>query len=156
MIYMDAGCTINPDGMERLNDYVKLLNNQSEFDIISSQMCMLPEIKYSKRELMTYLDVNTEDMRSGQCMATVIIMRKGEHSLSIVNKWYKLGSIYDLINDRHSSNEDKLFLDHRHDQSIFSLLVKQFGSIKIPDETCFEPHWIEKGKNYPFWATRIR
>ena len=119
-------------------------------------MCLLPEIKYSKKVLMTYLDVNTEDMRSGQCMATVIIMRKGAHSLSVVNKWYNLASICDLINDKHSLNEDKLFIDHRHDQSIFSLLVKQFGSIKIPDETYFEPHWIEKGKNYPFWATRIR
>jgi hypothetical protein len=119
-------------------------------------MCDLPEIKYTKKELMTHLEVNTEDMSSGQCMATVIIMRKGEHSTSVVNKWYKLASIRDLINDKHSLNENKLFIDHRHDQSIYSLLVKQFGSIKIPDETYFEPHWMVRGKMFPFWATRIR
>lgn len=156
VIYMDAGCTINLQGKERLNDYINLLNSQSEFDIISFQMCMLPEIKYTKRELLTFLSVSDEDKNSGQCMATVIIMRKGEHSLSVVNEWYKLASVPDLINDKHSLNEDKSFIDHRHDQSIFSLLVKKHGSIKIPDETYFEPNWSLKGGKYPFWATRIR
>jgi hypothetical protein len=156
IVYMDAGCTINPNGIERLNEYIKILNSQSKFDIISFQMCALPEIKYTKRDLMTYLEVPMEDMKSGQCMATVIIMRKGEHSLFIVNKWNELASIRELINDKHNSEEHKLFIDHRHDQSIYSLLVKKYGSIKIPDETYFEPHWLANGKKYPFWATRIR
>lgn len=156
VIYMDAGCTINLKGKERLNDYIMLLNSQSTFDIISFQMCMLAEKKYSKGELLKYLNVGDEDKNSGQCMATVIILRKGEHSTSVVNEWYKLASIPDLINDKRSLNEDKSFIDHRHDQSIFSLLVKKHGSIKIPDETYFEPHWALNGCKYPFWATRIR
>ena len=119
-------------------------------------MCALPEIKYTKRDLLTYLDVPVEDMKSGQCMATVIIMRKGEHSMSVVNKWNELASIRELINDKRNLEEYKFFIDHRHDQSIYSLLVKKYGSIKIPDETYFEPHWLVNGNKYPFWATRIR
>jgi hypothetical protein len=156
IIYMDAGCTLNPNGKERLNDYIRILNSQTEVDIISFQMCALPEIKYTKRDLLTYLDVPVEDMKSGQCMATVIIMRKGEHSISVVNKWNELASIRDLINDKRNLEEYKFFIDHRHDQSIYSLLVKKYGSIKIPDETYFEPHWVANGIKYPFWATRIR
>lgn len=156
IVYADAGCTINPKGIERLNDYITMLNSQTKYDIISFQLCELPEIKYSKKDLLMHLEVPLEDMMSGQCMATVIIMRKGEHSLSVVNKWNELALLRDLINDKRNMKEDKQFIDHRHDQSIFSLLVKKYGSIKIPDETYFEPHWYSVGIKYPFWATRIR
>jgi hypothetical protein len=66
VVYMDAGCTINIEGKDRLNQYIKLLNGQSKFDIISFQMCALPEIKYSKYDLIKYLNVSNEDQSSGQ------------------------------------------------------------------------------------------
>ena len=47
------------------NDYIRILNSQTEVDIISFQMCALPEIKYTKRDLLTCLDVPVEDMKSG-------------------------------------------------------------------------------------------
>jgi hypothetical protein len=156
IVYMDSGCTINVEGKQRLNEYIDLLNSQTKFDIISFQMCMLPEVKYSKYALMKHMNVNNEDQHSGQCNATVILIRKGKHSISLTNKWYNIASIYNLINDEHHSQEHKMFIDHRHDQSIFSILVKQMGSIKIPDETYFGQEWNTKGKKYPFWATRIR
>ena len=155
LIYMDAGCTINVEGKQRLNEYINLLNSQSKYDIISFQMD-LPEIKYSKLALLEYLKVNEEDKNSGQCNATVVLIRKGDHSLSVIKEWYRVASIHNLINDQHSIREHKMFIDHRHDQSIFSILVKQMGSIKILDETYFEHEWTTKGKKYPFWATRIR
>lgn len=156
IVYMDAGCTINPEGKQRLNEYIDLLNNQSEFDILSFQMHALSEVKYSKLALLEYLNINEIDRNSGQCMATVIILRKGKHSTTVVNKWYETSILPDLINDKHSPLENKLFIDHRHDQSIYSLLVKKMGSIKIADETFFYPNWITLGGRFPFWATRIR
>lgn len=155
LVYMDAGCTVNLEGKERLNEYITILNGQSEFDIISFQM-NLPEIKYSKKALLEYLNVNNEDKNSGQCNATVILVRKGNHSISVINEWYRIACVYDLINDQQNSREHMTFIDHRHDQSILSILVKQMGSIKIPDETYFEPEWSKKGRKFPFWATRIR
>ena len=49
------------------------------------------------------------------------------------------------------------FIEHRHDQSIFSLLVKQSNQHAIiPDETEWFGDWIGMGDKYPIWATRHR
>ena len=63
-----------------------------------------------------------------------------------------------LIND-DKTDEIPLFVDIRHDQSIFSVLVNKYGSIKIYDETYFEEfdsNWYKQGRNYPLLARRIR
>lgn len=51
----------------------------------------------------------------------------------VVEIWYNTGdhtcSQYDLINDSPSKvPNDVSFLDHRHDQSVFSLIYKTLGS----------------------------
>lgn len=153
LLYMDAGCTLNNNGKLRFLEYVDLLEKSSkEYGILSFQMNHLLEIHYTKKQVFTYFNTNKDDMLSGQCIATVIMMKKNNHSLFIMKEWYRISSIYELLND-HDNNTDT---NHRHDQSIFSLLVKKYGSLKIPDETFFYPIWEKDGIKYPFWATRIR
>lgn len=150
LLYMDAGCTLNKKGKLRFLEYIHLLETSKEYGILSFQMNHLLEINYTKKELFTYFNTLKHDIFSGQCMATVIMIQKNKHSLFILNEWYRISSIYKLLQDTDLS------LIHRHDQSILSLLVKKHGSIKIPDETFFYPFWNKDGENYPFWATRIR
>jgi hypothetical protein len=66
-----------------------------------------------------------------------------------------MSNIYNLI-DYHSISIDESinFKQNRGDQSILSVLVNTYGSIKLKDETYFENSWDKDGKNYPFWATR--
>jgi hypothetical protein len=61
-----------------------------------------------------------------------------------------------LINDFVSYNEDPAFIENRHDQSILSVIANRFGSIKLMDETYFNPNWNHDGMLYPFWAKRIK
>ncbi len=58
---------------------------------------------------------------------------------------------YELINDI-KNNEEPYFIENRHDQSIYSIIVKKYGSIKLPDETYFND-WAN-GINYPILAKR--
>ena len=160
LLYMDAGCSFNKNGKLRFLEYIHLLETSQEYGIISFQMNHLSEINYTKKELFTYLQTSTKDILSGQCMATVIMIKKNKHSLFIINEWYRISSIYNLLidndnnnNNNNNNNNDEI---HRHDQSILSLLVKKYGSIKIADETYFHPFWEKNGSLYPFWATRIR
>ena len=156
LVYADAGCTINPNGLPRFNEYMNILDtNEDNYGIISFQMQHLPEIKYSKRLLLETIDATEEMATSGQCIATTMIIKKNAHSTMVVDKWWELAQNYDLINDGQMPQENPQFIDHRHDQSIFSILVKKYGSIKIPDETYFHPDWT-KGLDYPIWATRQR
>ena len=51
---------------------------------------------------------------------------------------------------------DRSFVEHRHDQSIFSVLAKSKGFQAVGDETWFAPHWFREGKDFPIWAARWR
>jgi hypothetical protein len=45
--------------------------------------------------------------------------------MNFIKDWYKLACNYHLIDDSLSKEENhQYFKDHRHDQSIFSLLLK--------------------------------
>ena len=46
------------------------------------------------------------------------------------------------------------FKEHRHDQSIFSLMSKKYKFCSIPDKTYWAPAWNDAGKDYPIWAIR--
>lgn len=160
LIYADAGCNFNftPLSLKRLNEYVEMVDN-SVYGILTFQLNH-KEIEYTKYEtfekIISHDNENIAQFKeSGQCIATIIIMRKNPHTVNLVNEWLRFSEMYDLINDKHTS-ETSVFKDHRHDQSIFSLLVKKLGSLKIPDETFFHPNWYENGINYPIWATRQR
>ena len=93
-------------------------------------------------------------------------VEKNKHSLFVINEWYRISSLYFLLKDDDidtittntttTTINNNNNVSHRHDQSILSLLVKKYGSIKIPDETFFYPFWEKTGLRYPFWATRKR
>ena len=151
LIYCDAGCQINCNGKKRLNEYIDKLNtNKEDHGLISFQL-PYPEIQYTKRTVYEKLQISGDNVF--QCCATVIIMKKNSHCMTIINEWYKNCEDYSLINDT-IHNESRYFIAHRHDQSIYSVVVNNYGSIKIPDETYFSD-WEMKGKSYPFWAKRI-
>ena len=156
LFYVDAGCYLNftPNSLNRMYEYIDILDN-SHLGIISFQMEHLPEYKYTKQYAIDAIYAQNNDLLSGQCMATVIILRKNSHSIELIERWYNYCELYNIINDM-KTEENPEFIDHRHDQSIFSLLVKKYGSIKIPDETYFAPNWILNGNNYPIWAVRKR
>jgi len=154
LIYCDAGCQINSGGKDRLLEYIDMLNNNREnYGIISFQS-EFKELLYTKQKVFEHFDIfnNAENMHT---LATIILIKKNNHSTNIINDWYNSCSNYDLIND-NIYNEKPIFRDHRHDQSILSILVNKYGSIKLIDETYFNPNWDTIGKEYPFWAKRIK
>ena len=154
LVWADAGCTINSNGRERMMQYYDMVTEGNESGILSFHLCNLAEKNWSKRSLADYLDAN-EHMQSDQIITTSFVLRKCKHSVKLVNLWYKTCCHYDLVNDSHSSGNYYSFREHRHDQSIFSLLCKKYGSLVIKDETYFRD-FKRDGNNSPIWATRQR
>jgi hypothetical protein len=140
IIYADAGCYLIIKHKKRLYDYFNILEN-SDYGLLVFDF---PDIekKYNKGDLLKYfqqLGYDKFDMEkiknSNQIIATYMIIKKNNHSMAFVGKWYELCSHYNLINDSPSTEpNDTLFLDHRHDQAIFSLLVKTYGAEILPGE----------------------
>lgn len=156
LVYCDAGCRINPGGKTRLLEYVDMLNvDPSSYGIVSFQL-EYKEKQYTKQSVLEYFGVSEEDRNQKQCMATVVIIRKTAHSSRIINLWFKTCQKHYLINDDRKEYENREFVDHRHDQSILSVIVNKEGSIKLSDETWFHPNWDKDGANYPFWAMRLK
>jgi hypothetical protein len=153
LIYCDSGCQINSAGKDRLLEYIDMLNNNKEnYGIISFQL-EFKELLYTKRKILEHFSIDyNNDLQN---MATVLIMKKNNHSINIIDNWYISNCNYDLIND-NTYNEDPNFIENRHDQSTLSILVNKYGSIKLIDETYFHPNWDTVGKEYPFLAKRIK
>lgn len=155
LIYLDAGCSINPQGKDRFNEYIEMLNNSDE-GIISFQMHHI-EKKFTIKEIFNYfnVDINGEIANSGQILDGILIMKKNKNLVTINNIWYNV--IYDnalLFTDHYNNNQESYFKDNRHEQSIFSVIRKMYNPILLTDETYFLPFGNDNSLKYPFWATR--
>lgn len=157
LIYCDAGCTLNKYGINRLKEYFEIVKN-SEYGILSFELIHL-EKTWTKMDLFEYLELNNNNiLNSNQLMATSFILRKCNNTINLVNEWYKvMTSNYNLIDDSPSLlNNDISFIEHRHDQSVFSLLRKKYGTEIISDETWYPDFNNENIKKYPILAKRIK
>jgi hypothetical protein len=156
LVYCDAGCTINKNGINRLNEYIDMLNNNdNNYGIISFQL-EFQEGQYTKKAIFDYFHTEEHIKMLPQCLGGILLIRKNSHSMNIIDKWYEASMNHGLIDTTLSSNESPHFIENRNDQSLLSVIVNTNGSIKLKDETYFGGAWDTDGKMYPFWATRLK
>lgn len=159
LVYLDGGCSINitQQSTNRFNDYIKMIND-SPFGLLRFELTHL-EHKYTNKHTINYFskkfNVDMEKhININQMVGGIILMKKTDFSIKFFEKILEiLDDDPFLFNDKYSINEQ-----HRHDQSIMSLLCKVMpGSIIIPDETYFgEGFNNSDALKYPFLATRLR
>lgn len=158
LVYADAGCSINSKGKKRFDEYIDMLNNSNEC-IISFQMGHFEHTWTTKQIFQHFnLDLNSDYGTSGQINATVLIMKKNEKLMKIIDECFNVLATNKLLFTDHynDKNQETCFRDNRHDQSILSILRKIHGSIVLGDETWFVPFGNDESLKYPFWATRKR
>ena len=134
LIYADCGCTLLPTGLARLFEYcISAINSKN--GIIGFELSY-PEKKYTKMD--TIIGMNAEHLAdTNQIMATEVILCKKTETTDIIKTWYDtcISNNYHYVDDSPSqiANSD-IFVDNRHDQSIFSILMKLTDGTKIPGE----------------------
>lgn len=123
LLYADAGCIIQDS---HKNELIRLFE-KVENDLIIASLTS-NESSYSKMDLIKYLDMkNNKLLRVNQIQASAIIFKKCEKTMNLVKEWYNISCNYHLIDDSPSIEPNiESFKEHRHDQSIFSLLVKKY------------------------------
>jgi hypothetical protein len=155
--YIDIGCTFNPQGLERMNEYVTMVND-------NNSLCFeLPHLEkeYTKKDTYDRIFPNEEShFHTGQRCATGYFLKNNQSNRLIMDEFKSISveNNYHYIDDSESiSLNYKSFKDsHRFDQSIFSLLSKKYNFYCIPDETYWHPNWEVNGRDYPIWATRLK
>jgi hypothetical protein len=167
LLYCDAGCSLNVEGKKRMMEYIEMVSNHKSgllcFQLNdfhpNSNIPLHPEKRWNKRDTIEEIlgeVVSNEVLDSSQCEAGMIFVRKCKESLNLLTQWLYYCQQYHLIDDSPSiKKNDPIFREHRHDQSIWSLLVKKYGVLHIPDETYWHPNWSQY-KHFPIHARRLK
>ena len=144
LIYSDSGNTINPYGYDRIGQLYAILEKH---DLILSKM-KYPEEAYIKKstllKVLNYINKNTPEIIEkvlvtdpNQRSAAFILMKKTPELMKLIKTWYNIACAdnYSNIDDSESTlTNTKKFIEHRHDQSIISILSKLHpGSFTIND-----------------------
>jgi hypothetical protein len=113
------------------------------------------ERRWTKRDCFIELGATVDERK--QLVGGVFLVKKCRAGLELVDSVNELVARrrYHLFDDTPSAApNDPDFIEHRHDQSVFSLLRKQAGTLVLPDETWFKD-W-EDGRDVPIHARRFR
>lgn len=152
LLYTDMDCELNSRGKERLFAYwQEVRQNESGF-LVSQLDSERKECFWTKGDLLDYFRLRgQEEMYTPQYQSGVIFIRKEAKTVVLVQQW--LDVFYEnfhLVDDTSSQSANEPdFVEHRHDQSILSLLLKQHGTSVIPLEEVYRPNWNLYTRFYP-------
>ena len=104
---------------------------------------------------------NLESLKLNHMQAGILMMLKCDKIVSLITEWYEICSNnYNLIDDSPSINKNNnYFVENRHDQSIFNLLVKKYNLINYDlgiyrnNRNTNKEDYIN-GLMYPIWCSR--
>ncbi len=170
--YSDIGCHFNTNGSERLKEYMEISKKEG---ILGFQYKM-PNFKlkkklkfqiyleneYTKSDLFNFfnLDLNSPILDSQQVWSGTMFFKNNLKTKFFLRKWLEICNINHLVDDSSSkSNNHDNFIEHRHDQSVFSILCKINNVYLLSASEC---EWAEDEngrywehlKNFPILAKR--
>lgn len=122
VVYADAGCTIG--SRKRLRELVAMTSAETD-GLVTFLVPMRydpRESRWTKREVLRVFGVENDESR--QIMATAFLIKNTARNRAFVDEWYHLCSRYGLVDDTLSEDQRPEFSEHRHDQSLFSMLIK--------------------------------
>jgi hypothetical protein len=161
LAYIDGGCTLccTDAAKKRFGEYVTAVNDSSQ-GVLRMRLTH-KEGKYTNKRLFTfceeYFGKAQEDFaETMQLVGGIMVIRKTEFAM----KFFE--TVMDIL-----EKDDKLITDmyngpgeqHRHDQSLLSLVYKYMGgNLLIEDETYFPSGRFDDdyAAQFPIWATRLR
>jgi hypothetical protein len=123
LLYLDCGCEINYNKKDKLLESINIVKTDK---IIGT--CTHIEKNWNKMDLIIKLDMNDDKyLNTPQRQGGANLFLVCNETRKLVDEWYALGCDYHNIDDSPSIEKNlDCFKEHRHDQSIFSLLTKKY------------------------------
>jgi hypothetical protein len=131
MIGTNADYVIYCDSSSNVNDSLQAC--QTHAQPIGVYTLGYEEREYTKRDTFQVMDVEAQEhFTSNQIAATFIVFKVNTSSINFVQQWLVYSQNRQLISDDPSITgiEHPTFKEHRHDQSILSLLCKKTGLVR--------------------------
>jgi hypothetical protein len=121
LMYLDAGCEIDIKKKIMIDEYLKLVKTENIIGTVTQI-----EKQWNKMDLIKKIDVEPFHLSTCQHQAGAILFVVNNETIKLVNDWYELACDYHNIDDSPSIEPNiRHFKEHRHDQSVFSLLTKK-------------------------------
>lgn len=155
VVYCDAGCSLNAEGRDRLDEYLALAAGDPTGVLAFSLDGTAGE--WVKRKTLEAMACDTAAFRRlPMILAGVLVLRNEPAVRDLVDAWAARMADHSLIDDSPSpGGEHPEFRGHRHDQSIFTIVAHIHGLQTIPDETWWPGEWHAK-RAFPIHARRWR
>ena len=135
LMYSDSGISF----IKNIDELIDIMDMTEEKLLLFELEDIHPNKRWTKRDCFILMGLDKEEyLNQNQLLASYILMRKNDFVLKFVDEWLTYAKDYRIITD--SPNECGLpnypeFMDHRHDQSILSLLGRKYNIKNIPDVT---------------------
>ena len=170
--YSDIGCHLNKYGKKRLKEYLDIVleNNILAFKYYKPNFKIDKKLKYqiyfeneyTKSDMFDYFEIpiNSSIRNTEQIWSGTMFFKNNFKTKNFLKKWLEVCNISHLIDDTKSNKKNSLnFIEHRHDQSAFSILCKLDKVVCLSASEC---EWAETEngrywghlKNYPVLAKR--
>lgn len=155
ILYCDSGCTLDSKYQKKILNYVQQMKNHG-----STQLAFIQgeaEARRTKMDLLRRMNYDETEVQlsSPQLMATVFFIVNNRENRELVKKWYELSieNNYHFVDDTSSIlPNDRRYVEHRHDQSIGSILRKRQTDVLKKSES----ELGENEKKSPIRITRLK
>lgn len=155
IVYADSGCKLVPSGRRRMKDYFDTLAKNPDA-ILQPTVLDFPEKSWTKADLFEALNGNDKYITdTQQIAATAVLLRASRRNIEFIQEWLDtvVSNNYHLVDDTPSvAPNDETFKEHRHDQSVFSVLLK----LRRPDAILLSDETYHFTPEYPIHASRIK
>lgn len=135
LIYSDSGNHLASANSRRFDEYVNIAASSPAHIISPVLSSRYLEVYYSKKELLAHLkaDMSNSVLFTPQREANFIILVISSPALEFLREWNSVHEQFpSLFDDSLAEGQATSFVDHRHDQSTFSVLSKLHGGAVIP------------------------
>lgn len=160
LFWSDAGLLWNatPKSLQRFGEYVKKLSGDNDILVFGQPTI---EKEWTKGDVLEALGVYNDEAicESPQFWGGLFLIKKSARVLELIDRLIDLCDLSkELITDKRSYVPNKEgFKEHRHDQSLFSVLVKTYPHVAIPwQETQVDDDDWSKLADNPIQARRLK
>lgn len=131
LFYIDVGCELGIENRDKLIDCIKLVKMNKTNKIMATNSVGQIEIKWCKKDLLVKNKMDNEAfLNSIQIQSGIILLLVCQETRELLEEWYDISCDYHNIDDSPSITTNyESFIEHRHDQSVFSLLAKKYKLI---------------------------
>ena len=125
LFYLDCGSSIINNNVERLDNYINILK---DYDVMVFDNPDHKTKKYVKMNVINEFNIEDDILEQNLIEGGCIILKNTKKTKEFIDEWkrYMIKDNYQLVNDDLLNlPQHEEFMEHRHDQSILTILARQ-------------------------------